>query len=302
MAGYILRTEINQCERPKIRMNVQRIPRYIIGFLLNVLIMHVSGVVMGQGNLLVTPRRLVFEGARRTQELSLANAGNDTAKYSVSIVNMRMKDDGSFEEISEPDPGQNFASGHIRVFPRTIVLGPNEGQTIKVQLVGSVGGAQLQPGEYRSYVYFKALPREQMSPRLNKMVTNLSVKLVPVVGIAVPVIVKVGESTTKLSFSDLSFQVKADSAPTLVGQFNRTGNMSVYGDISVDFIAAETNAVTHVGVIKGLAIYTPNSVRKFRMTLSNAGVNYHNGKLHVAFTVRENERPVRIAEADLELH
>ncbi|MCX6279170.1 MAG: hypothetical protein NT004_13900 [Bacteroidetes bacterium] len=52
--------------------------------------------VCSQGNLLILPRRVVFEGNVKSQDLTLANTGNDTAKYQVSIVQMRMKDDGSF--------------------------------------------------------------------------------------------------------------------------------------------------------------------------------------------------------------
>lgn len=282
-------------------MNANRKSSFIIALFLNMLFVHIADRALAQGNLLVTPRRIVFEGGRRTQELSLANSGNDTARYSVSVVNMRMKEDGSFEQITQPDSGQNFASNNIRVFPRIIMLGPDEGQTIKVQLVTGANGKSLAPGEYRSFIYFKALPKQQMSKRLDKMVTNLSVRLIPVIGIAVPVIVRVGESNTTLSISDLALQYAGANGHVLVGQFNRAGNMSVYGDISVDFISNETNTTTHVGVIKGLSIYTPNKIRKFQMELDDQGkVNYHNGKLHVTFTVHDNNnRPKKIAEEDL---
>ena len=64
--------------------------------------------VQAQGNLLITPRRVVFEGTKRSQELNLANTGKDTAKYNVSILQYRMKEDGSFQEITTPDEGAKF--------------------------------------------------------------------------------------------------------------------------------------------------------------------------------------------------
>src|SRR5687768_12576640 len=88
----------------------------------------------GQGNLLISPRRIVFDGDKKTQELNLANTGQDTAKYLISLVEIRMKEDGAFEEIKEPDAGQNFASKYLRYYPRTVTLAPNEAQTVKVQL------------------------------------------------------------------------------------------------------------------------------------------------------------------------
>src|SRR5512133_2226295 len=124
---------------------------FLLGLML--VMLFTTREVRAQGNLLITPRRVVFEGQKKTQELNLANTGSDTAKYNVSIVQYRMKEDGSFEEITVPDPGQNFADKNIRFFPRTVTLAPNEAQVVKMQLTKS---DQLLPGEYRSHVYFRA--------------------------------------------------------------------------------------------------------------------------------------------------
>ena len=88
-----------------------------------------------QGNLIIIPRRVVFEGSKRTQELNLANTGTDTAKYLISVIQYRMKEDGTFENITQPDSGQNFADKNFRFFPRSVVLAPNEAQTVKVQIM-----------------------------------------------------------------------------------------------------------------------------------------------------------------------
>jgi len=49
---------------------------------------------VAQGNLLVTPRRIVFDGTKRSIDLNLANIGQDTATYAITLVQMRMKYDG----------------------------------------------------------------------------------------------------------------------------------------------------------------------------------------------------------------
>ena len=115
-------------------------------------------IATAQGNLLLTPRRIVFEGNMRSIDLNLANVGNDTATYAISIVQIRMTEEGNFETITEPDNGQKFASQNLRFFPRSVTLGPNEAQTAKVQLVRA---NQLTPGEYRSHFYFRAVPVEK---------------------------------------------------------------------------------------------------------------------------------------------
>jgi P pilus assembly chaperone PapD len=67
-----------------------------------------------QGDLLITPRRVVFEGSKRSMDLNLANTGQDTAVYAISLIQIRMKEDGGFETITEPDPGQRFADRYLR--------------------------------------------------------------------------------------------------------------------------------------------------------------------------------------------
>ena len=259
-----------------------------------------SPAASGQGNLLITPRRVVFEGAKKTQELNLANTGQDTAKYNVSIIQYRMKEDGSFEEITAPDPGQNFADKYIRFFPRSVTLGPNEAQVVKMQLTRT---EQLAPGEYRSHVYFRSVPKETVlgEEATKKDSTSISVKLVPIFGITIPVIVRVGQSTMKVTLSDLKLEIVNDTIPRLHIAFNRTGNMSVYGDIQVDYIPPQGKTIV-VGTVKGIAVYTPNAVRRFIMDLDKkAGVNYHTGALHLAFSAQADTRAEKFAEADLPL-
>ena len=98
-----------------------------------------------QGNLLITPRRVVFEGSKRSVDLNLANTGIDTATYAISLIQIRMTTEGGFETITEPDPDQLFADKYIRFFPRSVTLGPNEGQIVKVQVSRF---NELSPGEY----------------------------------------------------------------------------------------------------------------------------------------------------------
>ncbi|MEP7237197.1 MAG: hypothetical protein ABI685_05020 [Ferruginibacter sp.] len=253
-----------------------------------------------QGDLLLYPKRIVFEGAKRSQTLNIANNGKDTARYLISVVQMKMKEDGSFETISQPDSGQHFADKNFRFFPRNVVLAPNEAQSVKIQLINT---NDMLPGEYRSHIYFRA--EADKKPLGEKEATNdtgaISVKVVAVFGISIPVIIRVGEPTTQVNIADASFQLQKDSTPALHVAFNRIGNMSVYGDISVDHISPE-GKVTRIGIAKGMALYTPNPVRYFNLLLDKKiGVDYHKGKLHIAYTTQPDAKYIKMAETDLEL-
>lgn len=255
--------------------------------------------IMAQGNLLITPRRVVFEDNKRSMDLNLANVGNDTATYAISLVQIRMTDDGTFESITEPDEGQMFASPYLRYFPRSVTLGPNESQTVKIQLVRS---GNLQPGEYRSHFYFRAIPKQNPLGEEQKNEQNpssISVQLTPVFGITIPVIIRVGQPSVKVTLSDLGLVYENDTIPRFSLTFNRSGNYSVYGDLAVDYISPEGD-VTRVGTANGVAVYTPNLKRRFEFNLVNTtGLDLNSGRLKVTYSASSDVRPEKYAEAEL---
>jgi hypothetical protein len=254
-----------------------------------------------QGNLLILPGRVVFEGSKKAQELTLANTGTDTAKYVVSVVQMRMKEDGSFEPITVPDSGQFFADKYFRFFPRTVTIPPGKSQVVKMQLVKP---SKMDPGEYRSHLYFRSVPQEAplgQDPAL-KDSAAVTVRLTPIFGITIPAIIRSGDCSAKVTLGNLSVETVKDTVTTIKMMFTRSGNISVYGDISVDYIAP-SGKVTKVAAVKGIAVYTPNTLRTFQCNLDKkAGVDYHKGKLHILYTAPEDVKSAKLAEADLVLH
>lgn len=258
-------------------------------------------IVKAQGNLIIMPRRVVFEGVKRTQELNVANTGTDTAKYLVSVVQYRMLENGNFESIETPDSGQNFADKNFRFFPRSVVLAPNESQTIKVQVINT---SELKSGEYRSHLYFRAVAnekpvKEKDSVKFGKMMT---VHLVPTFGIAIPVIIRVGAAEAKVSISSAKFEVGQDGVPRILLHFERSGSASIYGDLQIKYIS-EQGKSTQVGLAKGFAIYTPNPTRNFILNLEKpAGISYNKGKLQVIYTTSSDTKPVIIADFTTDLH
>jgi hypothetical protein len=253
-----------------------------------------------QGNLLITPRRVVFEGNKQSQELTLANTGADTAKYSVSFVQYRMNDEGGFEQIETPDPGQLFADKYLRFFPRTVTLPPNGSQVIRMQYRK---GTDMQNAEYRSHVYFRAVPKETLlgDEETSKDSTTIGVKLVPIFGISIPVIIRNGELDLQLDLTHINIDLKSDTLPILSVTLERSGNKSVYGDLSVMWVPEAGNPI-EVGIVRGLAVYTPNKQRIFKMQLRNLpGVDYTKGKLSIKFQAQSDAKAEVYAEKDFPL-
>lgn len=281
----------------KFRSKVHAIGLFFLLFIIFSVLCNAN--VMAQGNLLIAPHRIVFEGQKRVMEVNLANVGQDSAKYSISFLQYRMTEDGAYEEITTPDPGQNFADKNIRFFPRSVMLGPGESQVVKLQLTKS---EQLEPGEYRSHLYFRALPNQKAlgEEDTKKDTTSISIKIVPIFGITIPVIIRVGESTTTLNITDLKLET-ADSTKKLLLTIHRTGNMSVIGDISISHIAPNGKE-TKIGLVNGIAIYTPSPLRRLKVDLENKStVDLGKGTIRVLFSSQSDTRPEKLAEAELVL-
>ncbi len=252
-----------------------------------------------QGDLLITPRRVVLDANKRSMDLSLANIGKDTATYTISFVQIRMTEAGTFETITDPDEGQRFATPYLRFFPRSVTLNPDEVQTIKVQATRT---RDLEPGEYRSHIYFRAIPKEQPQGEavpVQQDPSTISIKLIPVFGITIPVIIRSGEPTVNVTLSDLSLRFEQDTVPRLGFTFNRSGDYSVYGDIVVDHISPG-GKVSQVGIVNGIAVYTPNNRREMSLPLINTeAVDLHSGKLRITFSAPSDVKPQKYAEAEL---
>lgn len=255
--------------------------------------------IEAQGNLQITPKRIVFEGQKRIMEVVLVNSDLDSAKYSISFLQFRMTEDGAFEEINTPDSGQNFSDKNIRFFPRSVMLGPNETQIIRLQLSKS---EQLAPGEYRSHLYFRSLtPRKALGEENSKNDSTVTVKIIPIFGITIPVIIRVGESNTTLNITDLKLETTDNGIRKLNFTLNRTGNMSAFGDILISHIAPN-GKVTKIGLSEGVAIYTPNSLRRLKVDIeTKSTIDLSKGTIRVVFLSQSDTHPQKLAEAELSL-
>jgi hypothetical protein len=128
------------------------------------------------------------------------------------------------------------------------------------------------------------------------------VKLTPVYGISIPVIIRTGENNAKVSMSNLKLEKANNGTPVLSLRFNRTGNMSVYGDISIEQVL-ESGKITPAGFIKGISVYTPNKLRDIKINLNaKSGINYKSGKLRVVYSNSTDGKTERLASAELLLN
>ena len=242
-------------------------------------------IVSAQGDLFISPRRVIFEAGKTTENINLANSGKDTAQYTISLIHYKMKEDGSFVEITKEEAGTMSAEPYLRFYPRSVTLAPGEAQVIRVQYNKS---SKVASGEYRSHLYFRATPKlKPLGLETKDKQSSIGVKLLPVFGLSIPIIIRENVTPAVVTISDIKLVSNADSINnTLYLTLNRTGAASCYGDITL--IHQDVNGKKHeVGIVKGIAIYFPNELRKVNIPLiPDAEIQNHKGKLIVQFKTR----------------
>ncbi len=257
--------------------------------------------VAAQGNLLINPVRVVFEGNKQREEITLANTGQDTAVYAITFVQYRMTPEGAFEQIEVPDPGQHFADPYLRYFPRRVTLAPNESQVVRMQLRRS---PDMVDGEYRSHLYFRAVPDERPlgEDPLLEDTTAIGVRLVPIFGITIPVIIRHGNTTVNASFDQVTLNSNNEQQPQLRFNINREGNISLYGDITVTYQKPGSEPV-QIGIVRGLAVYSPNHSRSFTLPLTiPEGLDLNQGSINIKYSSSSDLRREVYAEKSISLN
>lgn len=259
-----------------------------------------AGFTQEAGDLMVLPTRVVFDGKTRSAELMLINIGKKTATYRISFVHLRMDEHGAFETVVTPQPGEQFVDDMVRFTPRQIILKPRVSQTVRLQLRKP---AELPTGEYRSHLQFRAVDNESSTVEDQTPTEGLDIRLKPIYGVSIAVIVRQGETSATATASELELQpATADSPqPKLVARINREGNRSIYGDIEVSF-SPKKGKPQLIGKLNGVAVYTPNASRVISVPLQLPdGVVLEKGQLVMAYKQRQDEGSATLASGTLEL-
>ncbi len=253
----------------------------------------------GAGDLVVAPTRVVLEGRKRSEQLALVNKGSESATYRITLINMRMGVDGSMVEISEPAEGETFADRLVRYSPRQVTLAPGASQAVRLI---ARKPKDLAPGEYRSHMMFRSVPQVQTQSIENAANQGSSAVLIPVFGIAIPVIIRHGELNYAVELSNTALipPAKEGDLPRLKFDINRTGNRSAFGDLTASVMSGGDEIV--LGQIRRLAVYTPNASRTVTMVLRVPnGVQLAGNNLKLTYKTIPDEGARLLSETSITL-
>jgi len=185
-----------------------------------------------------------------------------------------------------------------------VVLEPRVAQTVRLQLRLP---AQLANGEYRSHLLFRAIPMEPVPAASSDDTTQppagIGIKITPIYGLSIPVIVRRGTKPATVTATDLHLapgEKPTDPIQCFI-QLNREGNQSCYGDITVTFTPAGGKEQV-VGKVNGIAVYTPNALRLIRLPLTPPeGMMLAEGRLTFTYRLKPEDGGALITQAATDL-
>jgi len=246
----------------------------------------------GAGDLLVAPTRVVFEGRKRAAEVSLSNVGQTRATYRISLVRMEMDEGGGVRD-RPLDPSSENLQSLFRFSPREVTLEPQESQTVRIQVRKP---AELPTGEYRLHMLFRAVPPPaEAAPLPTEAPKELSIKLTAIYGVAIPLIIRQGETSAKVSIAE---PVLDGTTHSLQFRLDRSGNGSIFGDVHASLIPAEGLPET-LAETAGLAVYPPNASRRVTLALPPAKPLPRGTRIRITFTLPPQDGGNLLAETFL---
>jgi hypothetical protein len=207
----------------------------------------------GVGDLLVAPTRIVLDG-RRGAEIVLNNIGDEAATYRISVEFRRMTPDGNLVDVTDPTPQEKAAADMIIYAPRRVTLAPHEPQSIRIAARPPQG---LPDGEYRVHLLFRAIPpATPVAPPDGAPVKGLHLQLIPIYGVTIPVIVRLGNLQVAAGIANVELE-KKEGKQEVGLDLTRSGTRSTFGEVRV----MKPGVKDPIAVQKSIAVYTELDTR-----------------------------------------
>jgi P pilus assembly chaperone PapD len=243
----------------------------------------------GVGDLLVAPTRLVLDG-RKGAEIILNNIGDEPATYRISVDFRRMDQNGSLEDVAQPTAADQTAADMIIYAPRRVTLAPHEPQAIRIAARPPRG---LPDGEYRVHMLFRAIPPAVpvVQAAAKEPEKGLKFELIPVYGVTIPVIVRLGNLQATAGIANVHLDKKNGNSVVSL-DLSRSGQRSTFGEVRV----VKSGVKDPIAVQKAVAVYTEINTRHLSLPISSSFKGDAAGPVTVQYVETSDDGARVIAE------
>lgn len=235
-------------------------------------------------NLNISPKRITFDRNHRSGSIYVFNQGNGTGSFDISLVDRVMLPDGQIIPLTDAEtrPETQTIAGKLKsaqqilqVSPRRVTLGPGQGQTVRLRIVGAPADPAVV--ELRSHLTISALPPRDSGTTAEQAAQanpagQLSFQINALLGLSIPAIVRLndpdiraGLENPRVSFEQLNGP-KAPATPVLNIDLVRLGANSLFGNLEAHVVGQPKSPA--IGLAHGVGVYTEIDRRLVRIPLS----------------------------------
>ncbi|MDE2561122.1 MAG: hypothetical protein KGL48_02645 [Sphingomonadales bacterium] len=250
-----------------------------------------EGSVGGMGDVNLYPKRVVLTDRDRTATIGLYNRADATGDYDITITDMTMLPDGRLVDLGTVnDPAVKArvktATSLLRWSPHRVTLPANEAQLVRIMVRVP---PDLPPGEYRSHFSAIAVPPQTGGISIEQATGNapagsgVGVTIMPRFGIAIPIIVRVGDTTLTSGLKDIQVARTAAGEPVVRLVVTRAGTRSSFGNIAV----TSAGSKKPIAEIKGIGVYPEIDQRSVQIPIdqkADPALYARGAKLTVTYT------------------
>jgi hypothetical protein len=238
-------------------------------------------------NINITPRRVIFDAAKRTEAVYVFNQGGAPVTVDVGLVDNVMLATGEISPLSEiakkgPTAQATAARMHsahdlILATPSRLTLLPGKGKTIRIRASLPEGAAEN--GEWRTHLAVTTVPPPETGLTAEAAASTktgeLAIRIQTVFGVSIPLIVRSGAASATATIGSIGLEhgdapspdgTKSRRVAILTFPLSRTGASSIYGNIVARIDANNGREV--VGFIRGIAVYPELDLRRVSMALT----------------------------------
>ncbi len=240
--------------------------KYKITFFLCVLFCVMFVIVQSADALRITLKRVVFEGPKRAEVITLINNKNEPVTFRLGWRHFVMTPDKSLLHVEEENlpPEVRPSKDMVKFAPRRFTINPGGSQQVRMILRMPAG---IPDGEYRSHLWVRpeasvdnlTLDQSEAAQEASK-----GVSVTMLAGVTMPVIVRKGNLGATVEVTNLR---ASHNGGFINASFTmlRQGERSVYGDI--EYICNPGGAEYQARLSRGNAIYAETDQRNFNLQI-----------------------------------
>ncbi|KZN49571.1 hypothetical protein N474_04755 [Pseudoalteromonas luteoviolacea CPMOR-2] len=245
-----------------------------------------SGFV--HASLMISPTRVVFDERQRTAKVFLINNSQEEKTYRLGWKEKHALASGGYRDLASDEVGPWRLSHMIRMTPKQVHLAPGERQVVKLALRRK---KDMAHGEYRSHLFFQALPTEQ-----HRVSQAIGINLNMILSYSIPIVYRKQVSIPTVTISDAQLKLNTAGQQVIHVNISRQGHASAFGKIQAYWKAHNTKQWQRVSVANNFAIYPEVAKANIELNILNGQKIAGRGQLKVTYDGQEEYAGKELAQ------